>query len=596
MSYTPRFSNLVEMLEQSVERFGARPLFGTRRAEGWVWMSYDAFFGEVLRCSALLVQLGVSKGDRVAIISNNRVEWPIAAFATHRLGATVVPMYQMQLDEDWALILGDSGAKVCFVASDAIAQRVDGMRSQLGDLKHLISFEHTDSSSSFAALMEGVESKVPERIVPAPEDRAYFFYTSGTTGKPKGVELTHFGCAANASAVVDLFPLQQDDRSLAFLPWAHVFGGTSELNVLIAVGGSLAICESTDKIIEFLAEVRPTMLVSVPRIWNRIYGGLQKQIEEKPGIIQAIFHNGMSGVAKRKAGKPLTFVEKISLPLLEKLILAKVKKRFGGRLKYAISGAAALSPDVAEFIDNLGIDVYEAYGLTESSCGVTANRPGDRRIGSVGKPLLGVEVKLDEQFGTKPGEGEVVIYGTGVMAGYHNRPDWTSEVMTADGGLRTGDLGCFDQDGFLYITGRIKELFKLSNGKYVAPAHIEETITLSPYVAQVMVNGADRPYVVALIVPDFERLEEWAKEQGLPLTRKELLAHPATQLLFQTEVAAKCAGGRGYEQVKEFILLPEEFTVENDMLTPTLKVKRRIVEARFREQIAALYPPEDTCP
>jgi len=596
MSYTPRFSNLVEMLEQSVERFGDRPLFGTRRPEGWVWLSYDAFFQQVLRCSTLLAKLGIVKGDRVAIISNNRVEWPIAAYAAHRLGATVVPMYQMQLDEDWALILADSGAKVCFVANDSIQQRVNKMRPELRELQHLINFEGTDSSSSFSALMASAGEKPPERSVPAPTDFAYFFYTSGTTGKPKGVELTHFSCAANTSAITDMFPLNADDRSLAFLPWAHVFGGTSELNGLIAVGGSLALCESTDKIIEYLAEVRPTMLISVPRIWNRIYAGLQKQIEEKPGIIQAIFRNGMSGTVKRKAGKPLTLGEKLSLPLLEKLILAKVKGRFGGRLKYAISGAAALSPDVAEFIDNLGIDVYEAYGLTESSCGVTANRPGDRRIGSVGKPLLGVEVKLDEQYGTKPGEGEVVVYGTCVMAGYHKRPDLTREVMTADGGLRTGDLGRFDQDGFLFITGRIKELFKLSNGKYVAPAHIEETITLSPYVAQVMVNGADQPFAVALIVPDFERLEEWAKEQGLPVSRKELLAHPATQVLFRKEIDAKSEGGRGYEHIKKFILLPEEFSVENDMLTPTLKVKRRVVEERYRDQIAALYLPPETCP
>jgi len=544
----------------------------------------------------LLSRLGVRRGDRVALITNNRIEAAIVVFASQSLGAATVAMYESQLDEDWRFILADCGAKACFVDSHAIWTRVSKLSLNLPDLQHLVNFDEKEQEgASFALLMEEAAQDPVASIVPADADLAYIFYTSGTTGTPKGVELTHFSCAANTSAILDLVPIGKEDRSLAFLPWAHVFGGTTEINTLVAVGASMAICESTDKIVEYLAEVKPTMLVSVPRIWNRIYGGLQQQIAAKPGIIQAIFFNGMSAKSKLKEGQALTFKEKLCLPLAQELIFRKVVKKFGGNLKYAFSAAAALSREVGEFIDNLGITVYEAYGLTETSSGVCGNSPKARRLGSVGKPIAGVEAKLDQSLGTEEGEGEIIVYGTCVMAGYHNRPDLTAEVMTEDGGFRTGDLGRFDEEGFLFITGRIKELYKLSNGKYVAPAYLEEKLALSPYIAQIMIHGADHPYNVAVIVPDFEVLKHWAEVAGLDTTEDALIEAPEVKQLFSEELAKFGTGFKKYDQLQKFILVCEEFSVDNDMLTPTMKVKRRNVVKNYGAQLEALYNPEG-CP
>jgi long-chain acyl-CoA synthetase len=298
----------------------------------------------------------------------------------------------------------------------------------------------------------------------------------------------------------------------------------------------------------------------------------------------------MNARSKKRRGESLSLVEKISLPLAERLVFTQIIERFGGRLRFACSGAAALSSEVAEFIDNLGIEVYEGYGMTESSGCTTSNRPGASRIGSVGKPIPGVEVKLDHSaVGAAEGEGEILIYGTGVMAGYHHLEEATRETLTADGGLRTGDLGRFDADGFLYITGRVKELFKLSNGKYVAPAPLEEKIQLSAFVAQCVVYGEDKPYNVAMIVPDVDSLASWAKENGVGATPQEMLRSPMTRALYSNELEKLGRDFKGYERIKDFFFETEVLTTENGMLTPTLKLKRRNVVKRYEERFKALY-------
>jgi long-chain acyl-CoA synthetase len=589
MTYQPRFSDLVAMLERSIGSFAQKPLFGVRRGEGWQWTSYGDFGKEVARLRGGLASLGVARGDCVAVISNNRIEWAIGAFACYSLGAVWVPMYESQLDADWKFILSDCAAKVCWVSGDAIKKRVDAFAGTIPSLQHVIDFDAA-AGNSFASIAAAGDAKPTPAIAPAPSDVAELIYTSGTTGKPKGVKLTHMNLASNVSGFCDIVPLDSRHRSLAFLPWAHVYGGNVELNGMLSIGAAMAICEKRERILEYIGEVKPTVLFAVPQIWNRIYAGVQANVASKPPIIQKIFHAGLRCRSKQKKNEATTFGERISLSLAKALIFGKVKQRFGGALEFACSGAAALSPDVAEFVDNLGIDVYEGYGMTESSGIATANQPSARKVGTVGKPLPGVTITLDHQApGSDAENGEIIIGGLGVMAGYHNLDDETQKVMTADGGLRTGDLGRYDKDGFLVVTGRVKELYKLQNGKYVAPAPLEEKLALSPFIAQVMLHGADKPYNVAVIVPNFDNAKKWAQENGVEADPQKILASPKMRELITAELDKYSTDWKSYERVKRFLLLPEEFTTGNDMLTPTLKVKRRNVLKRYGSDIDKLY-------
>ncbi|MGZ3425597.1 MAG: AMP-dependent synthetase/ligase [Polyangia bacterium] len=565
------------MLHDVVTKYGDRPVLGTRAADGWKWTTYAEFGRLVDQCRAALAARGISRGDRLAVISNNRLEWAVGAYAAFTIGAVWVPMYESQLDGDWQFILEDCGARICFVSSDAIAKRVRGFSNELPQLGHVIDFD-APGDDGFAAFMKSGEKRDVPTIAPDPQDVALFIYTSGTTGKPKGVRLSHSNLANNVCGFQQVVPLDAEHRSLAFLPWAHVYGGSIELHGMISIGASLAMCDKRERILEFIGEVKPSVLFAVPQIWNRIYAGVQANVAEKPALIRSIFHSAMRSRSKQKRGQSRSFGEVVALPLAKALIFGKVKQRFGGRLQFACSGAAALSPDVAEFVDNLGIDVYEGYGMTETSGIAVCNQPQARRIGTVGKPLPGVDIKLDHSApGGDADNGEILVYGTGVMLGYHNQPEETAKVATPDGGLRTGDLGRFDADGFLVITGRVKELYKLQNGKYVAPAPLEEKLTLSPFIAQVMLHGADKPYNVAIIVPNLQNVQPYVQD---PKKLREIIAG---------ELDKFSADWKSYERIKKFVIADEEFTTANDMLTPTLKVKRRNVIKRYGADLDKLY-------
>lgn len=582
MTFTPRFPTLVHMLQESVARHAERPLFGVRQDDGgWRWVSYTELGARVDAFRSALADLGIGPGDKVAVISANRIEWAIGCYATYGRGAAYVPMYEAQLDRDWEYILRDSGAKVCLVASAAIADRV---RRFLPEVR-LVAFD-----GDFAELLERGKGRPSPALVPQPKDVATLIYTSGTTGNPKGVMLTHGNQASNVSAIAEIFPLGPGDVGLAFLPWAHVAGGSAELHGVVGFGAATAILDKPELLVDSLAKVRPTYLVAVPRVWNKIYDGLQKQIAAKPKLVQRIFRSGLAAAARRNAGERIPLGARASLALASALIFRKVRAKLGGRLGYAISGAAALSPDVARFIDALGVPVYEVYGQTETSAVSTANTPAARRIGSVGQPLPGVRVELDHAVsGGDAAQGEIIVHGHGVMAGYHNLPEITAETLTGDGAVRTGDLGRFDGDGFLYITGRVKEIYKLNNGKYVAPAPLEEKITLSPYIAQAFVDGHDRPFNVALLVIDAAAVTEWARARGIPGDPAALCARDEVRALLRAELDRAQEDWKGFERVEAFVATAEELTTANDLLTPTLKVKRRNVLQRWGAELAKLY-------
>ncbi|MFY0528018.1 AMP-dependent synthetase/ligase [Archangium gephyra] len=591
---SPKFETLVDIFLQSVASFGPRPLFGEKKNGQWTWMTYIQFGQMVDDLRGGLAQLGVTHGDRVAVIANNRHEWAVGAYACYTLGAAYVPMYEAQLDKEWHYILNDCGAKVVFAATDAIAAKLKVLQKDLPKLEHVIRFTGTATESdTFACLLRrGADTPSPV-TTPKPSDLAGLIYTSGTTGNPKGVMLSHANLARNVAAMHEVFPMNQDDRSLAFLPWAHSFGQNVELNALISMGASMGIAEGVDKIVDNLAEVQPTLLFSVPRIFNRIYDGLQKRMAAESPVKRMLFTRGLEVARQRKAlaeKNQSSVLLDVQHAFFDKVVFSKVRARFGGRLKYAFSGAAAISREVAEFIDNLGITVYEGYGLTETSPIATANYPGHRKIGSVGRALPGTRVEIDRSETGDPKQGEIVVFGHNVMMGYYNLPEENDKVFTANGGFKTGDMGVLDEDGYVWITGRIKEQYKLENGKYVVPVPIEQGLQLSPFITNVMLHGQNKPFNVAIIVPDMDSLKKWATEKGFDTTSiPELLKREEVQQLYREQINEFCKQAKGYEKPQRFLLISEDFSTANDMLTPSLKLKRRNVLAKFGEAVEELY-------
>ena len=583
-----RFLNLVDLYRRSCARYAERPLYGTKKNGSWEWTTYGQFLRMIDEFRAGLAQLDVTRGDRVAIISDNRVEWAAAAYATYGLEATFVPMYQAQRADERRYILEDCGAKVAIVANDSIHAEVAAMT--LPDLAHIVGLERPPSDPmSWSALVHaGANSPVPARS-PDPSSIADFVYTSGTTGKPKGVLLSHANIASNVSAVHEIFTFEPEDRSLAFLPWAHAYGQICEVHGLISMGSSIAINDAFENLLTNLAEVKPTILFAVPRVFNRIYEGVNRQIAHRPGFVQSIIRTGIAGAIKRAHGDKVGPIERLDLAIDEKLVFEKIRERFGGRLKYAISASATLGRDVAEFVDALGLTVYEAYGLTETSPIVSANVPGSRRLGSVGRVIPGVRVLVDHGVpGADPTAGEIVVYGPNVMQGYYRRPEETARALTKDGGLRTGDLGYLDEDGFLYVTGRIKEQYKLENGKYVMPSALEEALKLSPFVANVMIYGDGRPFNVAIVVVDEARVREWAASAGLRL-EDDVSQDARVRALVHEEITLHSRDFKTFERPRDFAIVREDFTTQNALLTPTLKLRRRQAAERFAAVIDALY-------
>jgi len=580
-----RFATLVELCEKSCEKFAARPLFGTKEGGGWRWIRYGEFRTVVADCRAGLSALSVGPGDKVAIVSNNRVEWAACAYGAYGLAATIVPMYEAQPPSEWEFILGDCGAKVVFAATVAIAERLAVAAPHLPALRHIVRFDGAaNDPASFAALIEKGRTAPVPLSEPAPDVTANLIYTSGTTGKPKGVMLSHGNIVSNINALHEVFLFDPDDRSVSFLPWAHAFG-QAELHTFLSMGCALALNRDVAELIDDLAQVEPTVLVAVPRIFDKLYAAVWEQLRERPRFVQSLVRSAIQWAARRARGERIGLVESVGLRIADALVFSKARARFGGRLKYVICGGAALEPEVGRFIDALGLTVYEGYGLTETSPIVSANCPGHRRFGSVGRVLPGVRVVIDRTADTGT-EGEIVVYGPNVMQGYHNRPD-ESGALLPDGGFRTGDLGHLDEDGYLHITGRLKEQFKLQNGKYVMPAPLEDKLKISPYIANVVLYGDNKPYCVALVLVDPTHVHRWAKERGIEL--RDPTSDERVIGLLRQEIADRTLEFKRFERPRAFALAIDEFTPENGMMTPTLKLKRRLVVGKYKAVLEALY-------
>ena len=587
--------NLIELVEESIARNAERPLFGTPDSRGsYTWTTYAEVGARIDSLRAGLARLGVGEGDAVGVIAGNRVEWAVAAFASFGLGARFIPMYEKELPKIWRHIIHDGGIKVLFVANENIFLEVQRFRRELSCLRHIFLIDGRSVTNMADIEADGRQNPV-RSLRPKAEDVAVLIYTSGTTGNPKGVLLSHGNFTSNVIAGGNRFPeIGCNSRSISILPWAHSYGQTAELYNFIHRGASIGFMRSMATLTEDMARLAPTFLIAVPRVFNKIHDGLRAKFNESGGLVQRLFTMGLANAAEIRTRNALggnTLWPRLKYGLANRIVFNKIRKRFGGRLDSALTASALMNMQVAQFFTDIGLTVFDAYGLTETSPAVTMNCRIANKPGSVGRPIDKVRVVIEKsENGNAPDEGEIIVYGPNVMQGYHNNPEATREVMTTDGGLRTGDLGRLDEEGFLFVTGRIKEQYKLENGKYVFPASIEEEIQLSPWVENALIYGEGHGYNICLVVPDFARVTAWARAQGIDGHPRELIGNVQVKSMIARVILAhlKHKFG-GYEIPKDFILVDEPFSVENGLLTQTLKLKRRKVIERYRERIDAVY-------
>jgi len=587
--------NLVELIEESVRKYAGNRMFGTKNKEGvYEWVTYGEVGRRVDNLRGGLAQIGIGKGDAVGLIANNRVEWVVAAFATYGLGGQFIPMYEAELLHIWKYIIADSQVKVLFVSKPEIYEKIKNFPNEISSLQSIYLIDDTGEGTMEALERIGEKNPIPS-IRPTPEDVAVLIYTSGTTGDPKGVLLTHGNFTSNLLGGIAKYPeLSEKDVTLAILPWAHSYGQTGELYAMIHMGASMGLAESPATIAQDILAVKPTWLVAVPRVFNRIYDGITTKMREEGGLAKALFDMGVAAAKKKRelaAQGKSDFLTNIKFAIADKIVFSKIREKLGGRLKGSMTASAAMNVDIAYFFYDIGVPVYDCYGMTETSPAIAMNASYAFRFGSVGQAINNVKIVIDSSV-VEPGatDGEIIAYGPNVMKGYHNKPDATREVLMPDGGLRTGDRGRLDKDGFLYITGRIKEQFKLENGKFVFPAALEEDICLVPWVANCVIYGENRPFNVCLVVPEIPALQRWAEQKGLPADPKSLVENAEAKAFIAAEITNSLKGKYGgYEIPKKYLLLEENFTLENGMLTQTMKLKRRVVLKKYMDAIEALY-------
>lgn len=587
--------NLVEWWAESEKKFRDNVLFWVHTDSGALDpIRYGDIGRRIQDARGGLAKLGVGKGDSVGIISANRPEWVVLAFAAYGRNARYIPMYEKELIGTWKYIIQDSGIKFLLVSSTAIYDQVKDFPKEISTLENIYVIE-AEGENSLATLEKMGQTNPAEAVVPHHDDIAVLIYTSGTTGAPKGVLLSHGNLTYCSRAGYNIYPeLNETQVGLSMLPWAHSYALSGELNNWIQFGGSMGFMRDVTTLAEDLQRVRPTYLISVPRVFNKIYDGMHAKMEEAGGLKKKLFDAACETAKKKRErsenGRPGFFLN-MKHALLDKLVFSKIRDAMGGRVTGALTASAAMNKEIALFFYDIGIPIYDCYGLTETAPAITMNSPGAWKIGSVGKVLAGQKVVIDQSIVEEGAtDGEILVYGPNVMKGYHNKPKETAEVIMPDGGFRTGDRGMFDEEGFLWITGRIKEQYKLSNGKYVFPAVIEEEIKLLPNVANATIYGDGKPYNVCMVIPDFEVAARWADKNGVSAKPEDLIANKAFTDMIEKEILQhlrKTFGG--YEIPKRFLFLKEDFTVENGMLTQTMKLKRREVIKNYKNEIEAMY-------
>lgn len=587
--------NLVEWWIRSEKKFSGNVLFWVHDGQqGLNPITYGEIGKRIANARGGLARIGIGEGDAVGIISPNRPEWAILAYATYGRKGRYIPMYEKELIQTWKYIIKDSAVKFLLVSTPEIYEQVKDFSADIPSLENIFIIE-SEAANSLAALEKMGEEEPVDPLIPEDNDVAVLIYTSGTTAEPKGVLLTHGNLTYCSRAGYRIYPeLDQSQVGISMLPWAHSYALSGELNNWIQFGGSLGFMRDVTTLAEDLTIVKPTYLISVPRVFNKIYDGIQLKMEDAGGLKKKLF-DAACATAKEKreiADKGQSSVGVIfKHKLLDKLVFTKIRDAMGGRVTGALTASAAMNKEIAEFFYDIGIPTYDCYGLTETSPAVTMNSPEEWRIGSVGKLLEGQKIVIDKSISEEGADdGEIIVYGPNIMKGYHNKPEETAAVLMSDGGFRTGDRGRFDEDGFLWITGRIKEQYKLSNGKYVFPAVIEEEIKLIPEVANAMVYGDGKPYNICLVLPDFEVAARWAVREGISADPDELLRNDKFKEMLTGIIKSHLNKTFGrYEIPEKYLFLRDDFTVENKMLTQTMKLKRRVVLDNYADDIKNLY-------
>lgn len=589
---------LTELFLEAVDRFGEAPAYRQPRGTRWEPYSYRQVLDIARQGAAALASLGLERGDRAAIVSENRVEWSQADWSCLCAGVADVPIYATLTPAQIAYILQNSGSRLVFASTPEQLGKLLEIRDSCPDLQWIVVMDPPDGdlpdrvmtwSDFLERGREGAaaeaEDHFRERVLSIlPEDTATILYTSGTTGEPKGVVLTHRNLRSNVDACTQVLPIGEGDETVSFLPLSHVFQRMVDY-LLFSVGCTINYARSLELVAEDLKLVRPTVVVSVPRLYEKVYARITGATGLRGRLVQWAREVGEAWAAEKLAGREPGGVLKVVYGLADRLVFRKIRDAVGGRLRYFVSGGAPLSPEINRFFYSAGILILEGYGLTETSPVTNVNSPEHFRIGTVGRPVPGTEIRI-------AGDGEILVRGPQVMKGYYRNEEATREAITEDGWFHTGDVGELDDEGYLRITDRKKDIIVTAGGKNIAPQPIENRVKRNRWVDQAVMIGDRRPYPVLLVVPAFDQLEAWAKGQGIAAaSRRELVEEPRVQELLEREVLGSLGDLARYEQPKKLGVISAEFTIEGGELTPSQKVRRRVVERQYAHLIDGLYAP-----
>ena len=605
MALAVEFSTINEMFTRICSRFAKeeRAALMYKTEGSYRRISYSQLKSLVENCAHGLASLPILRGDNIGLICESRPEWVVCDLAMLMLGAVNVPLYPTSTPKQIQFILNDAGITLVIVSNQLQLNKILTIIDSVPRLQRVILIVDKGSAAdnrvlTYSRLLEVGEKfgrdhqdyleRASEKV--RPDDLLTIIYTSGTTGNPKGVMLTHRNLVSNIHAAAQFIPISSDDVALSFLPLCHSFERMAGYYTVMSCGGTIAFAESIETIRDNLLEVKPTFMTTVPRLFERFQSRLMKQLERETMLRKKIFVWALE-IGKRHAlarrNHRIPFTLSLKHVLAEYLVYRKVKQKMGGRIRFFVSGAAALSRELGEFFEALGIRIIEGYGLTESSPAISVNRVDDYKFGTVGKPLPGVEVKIAE-------DGEILVHGPNIMKGYWKNPTDTEKAIDPHGWLRTGDIGRFDEDGFLVITDRKKHLFVSSGGKNIAPQPIENLFLQSNYIDQIVLIGDKRMFLSALIVPDFEAVGDFARANGVRFqTIAELLGKPEVYKFFEEEIGRIQRDLASYERIRKFTLLPSPLTIENGEITPTMKVRRKVVEERYRDLLERMYEGVD---
>jgi len=593
----PAPGTLTQLFFDAVAKFDRPDALQVKSGGTYKPISHREIASRVRHAARGLLASGVSRGDRVGILSENRPEWAIADFACLTAGCTDVPIYPTLPADQIAYILKDAGASAIFVSTRDHAEKIKQIRARVPTLKSVIAFDEVGALADMTLTTlekRGAEGETAETtrgyrdeaLKVKPDDLATLIYTSGTTGEPKGVMLSHDNIHSNVKAAMEAVPFSGTDVCLSFLPLAHIFERMAGHYMMFATGTSIAYAESIDAVPVNMQEVRPTLVLSVPRLYEKMYARILETALTGGFLRKKIFFwaRGVADrwAAEKLAGREPTGVLARQYGIAQKLVFSKVRARTGGRLRFFVSGGAPLSPDINKFFFAAGLPILEGYGLTETSPVIAVNTPSNFCIGTVGKPIAGVEIRI-------AADGEILTRGPSVMKGYYNKPDATRDAIDADGWLHTGDIGEL-RDDFLAITDRKKDIIVTAGGKNIAPQPLENKVKTNKYVAQAVMIGDKRKFPSILIVPNFDQLEKWAAKRNIAWTdRTQLLRMPTVQAKIEKEVNEELVGAAPFEVPKKVGLVETDFSIERGELTPTLKVKRRTIDKNYKALIDSLY-------